>query len=719
MPPVIAETQIYLQPDDPLPCKVMYWKLGAKLPFILARGKTIKLKHNGEWFEYEKLYCGFDIETTNIDQGAKHLAFMYHWQFIIAADDCTENYCIMGRTWFEFIDFMTALKERRELSEGHRIIIWIANAGFEFQFIRKYFEWDPEDFFAREERHPLKFRTGGFEFHEALTISGGSLAQLAKDYTTTQKLAGDLDYSVLRNSETPLTDQERAYCINDVVILAEWSKFIFDNYIMKDHRIPLTKTGILRSETRCCMTDMLGQGGVQIYRSLIYENFPDSETYAYWFKYLFRGGYVHANCLMTGFPIVSKNKDKHQGIDGYDETSAYPYFMLASDHYPMGKFVDAEYNENLLKTKCCIMKVRFTNIRRRWSHSIESQSKAIECYGSKSCRLIIDNGRIAQAASLTVMLTELDFEIYKKFYIWEGDPEIIEFKIADRGMLPVFIRKVLKKYYKLKAKLKREKKQDTPEYVIAKQKVNSFFGMMVTRIELDKVTYDNLVKEWIVAEKALDFGEEIKSVFLLPQWGIWVTSAARHALLSVTAAITEVIGDGRGENGAGVIYNDTDSIKVYDPDGEAVKVIHEYNDSVVENRRKFKLVSDDYNGLGEFDHEASYDKFKTLGAKRYLTSEDGEIKATIAGLPKQSILNCDGDPFEMFDLDGMLLDADVSLKKTIAYNDDPSSCIVDGELMQEASSAGIFDIDFTMNLDKAYYTIVTDGLTERIRKYGD
>ena len=159
---------------------------------------TIRLKHNGEWIDYKRLYAGFDIETTNVEQGEKHLAFMYHWQFGIANGN--QGFIMMGRTWAEFLDFFGQLEAFYDLGKLTRLISWIANTGFEFQFIRKYFEWDPEDFFAREERHPLKVRTGGFEFHEALTISGGSLAQLAKEYTTTQKLVGDLDYSIPRNT---------------------------------------------------------------------------------------------------------------------------------------------------------------------------------------------------------------------------------------------------------------------------------------------------------------------------------------------------------------------------------------------------------------------------------------------------------------------------------------------------------------------------------------
>lgn len=693
--------------DIVIDAPVFYWKVGAALP-ELPLAFTIKLKHNGEWIDYKRLYSGFDIETTNVEQDGAHLAFMYHWQFCIASG--TDGFVMMGRTWAEFLDFIEKLKTAYGFDKDNRLIVWIANAGFEFQFMRKYFDWDPEDFFAREERHPMKARTGGFEFHEALTISGGSLAQLAKDYTTTQKLKGDLDYDIPRNSKTPLAEQERDYCINDVVILAEWSRFIFDNYIVPDKRIPLTKTGILRSETRLQLEADKGRNGSAEYRRCIYEAFPDEETYGKWFRYLFRGGYVHSNCLMTGFTIA--------GVDGYDITSSYPKEMLFEAEYPLTQFVETKFNPDLLKTKCCIMTVRFRNIRRRWAHSIESKSKVIEIGNSKQVYTVYDNGRVAQAGILTVMLTNIDWDLYNLFYTWESC-EIIDFYTANKGYLPLFIRKTLAKYYKLKAQLKKSGKQDSPEYVIAKQKVNSFFGMMVTRIELSKITYDNLKHDWEVAEKALDFDEEIKSMFLLPQWGIFVTALARRSLLTVTAAITEAIGDGSGENGAGVIYNDTDSIKVFDPEGKAREVIEKYNAGIEAKRAAAHLTSPDFDGLGQYDHEAFYDKFKTLGAKRYLTSENGKIKATIAGLPKQSILKVDGDPFEAFDMDGMLLEADVSLKKTISYNDEHTEAVVDGELMSEESSAGIYDISFTMNLDKAYYSIITAGLTERVKKYGD
>ena len=146
----------------------------------------------------------------------------------------------------------------------------------------------------------------------------------------------------------------------------------------------------------------------------------------------------------------------------------------------------------------------------------------------------------------------------------------------------------------------------------------------------------------------------------MPQWGIWVTSLARYELLIPTADITEKIGDGRGKNGAGVIYNDTDSIKVYDPTGEAEKIIEAYNLRQAELIKAAGLTDPAFSDLGMYDHEGTYTRFKTLGAKRYLTEEHGKGKATIAGLPKASILNVKGDPFEAFNADGMLIDAEIS-----------------------------------------------------------
>ena len=57
-----------------------------------------------------------------------------------------------------------------------------------------------------------------------------------------EKKVGDLDYSLLRHSNTHLTDTELGYCINDVKVVMAYiqEKIEHDGNIAK---IPLTKTG--------------------------------------------------------------------------------------------------------------------------------------------------------------------------------------------------------------------------------------------------------------------------------------------------------------------------------------------------------------------------------------------------------------------------------------------------------------------------------------------
>jgi hypothetical protein len=214
-------------------------------PFDLIRSQGFDLDHlpivpikakGKRKLTYIRACCGFDIETTNIYE--KKTAYMYIWQFSL------NDVVVIGRTWSEFIELIEILKKQYKLSSSKRLIIWIHNLPFEFQFLRRYFNFT--NVFAKELRKPLYAVIDDcIELRDSASISGGSLAQLAKDYTDTQKLVGDLDYSVLRSNKDKLSAQELQYCINDVVILSEWADYIFKTYVEPLRYIPLTKTGIL------------------------------------------------------------------------------------------------------------------------------------------------------------------------------------------------------------------------------------------------------------------------------------------------------------------------------------------------------------------------------------------------------------------------------------------------------------------------------------------
>lgn len=645
---------------------------------VPSRPNLVSIKNRGKNAKrYLELYCGFDIETTTLEN---HHAYMYCWQFSI------NSIVIMGRHWSEFLDLLQTLQKIYTLRETTRVIIWVANLGFEFQFMRKLL--NISHLFAKHKREPLYFlHDKCIEFRECLSISGGNLSQLAKDYCRTQKLVGDLNYDKERSWKTPLTDKEISYCCNDVIILSEWSEYIFNEYIKPLKYVPLTKTGILRKETKQGVNDKI--------KEFILQCYPSEQLYNYWMKWLFRGGYVHSNRAYT-------NKVLYK-VFGEDITSSYPDRMNNS-YSPVSPFIEADIEKwtSYLDSYCCILDITFKNLKNSTTHSIESSSKAIELETP-----IIDNGRILYAEKIRVLLTELDFDIYKKFYTWD-DLEVHSIHIAKRGRLPHYLLKVLNKAYEQKDRLKKSGQKDTPEYALQKSKVNSCYGMCVTKLHPSEIIYDG--DEWDETTSNFNYQKEIKKQFLLPQWGIWIVSQARHKLLSMVYKFHQ-----------DVIYCDTDSI--YFKNEENLKYFEEYNKKQKEIMRQYcdnhNLPYEHFNDLGCFDLELDgADKFKTLGAKRYIYEKNGHIKVTIAGLPKKSLVKyCEERNIDIFEefTNKMLLDQETSLKNTSKYNDEPHSDIVDGVRMYSESSCGIYKIPFQLNLAEAYLTLLTILKKEEIQ----
>lgn len=619
-------------------------------------------------------YCGFDIETTNMIDRENNVkeAYMYHWQFSF------NDIVIYGRKWKEFMYLINKIEKVNRFRNNVKLIVWVANLSFEFQFIRKWIH--VTRLFAKEERQPLLVEHNGWlQFREALSISGGNLEQLAKDYCTTQKLVGDLDYSIKRNSCTLLTEKEKSYCENDVVILKEFSEYIFDKYLIPNDKVPMTKTGILRDEVKANIED------IKKVNDIMMQLFPTEKEYRICMNWLFRGGYVHSNVLHTGLILYD--------VYSYDITSSYPAVMLHNDNYPVSKFAKKEIkSESELQEMCGKYAVyfiaEFENIKNKTLHSIESRNKIIDY--SKDA--VFDNGRLVKASYIKVMLTDIDYKIYNMFYQWD-EINITFCKYAKRGKLPNYLLLTLSEEYTKKAELKKQDKQETTEYMISKQKVNSFFGMCVTRFHFDNISYEN--DEWTTTHD-FDYLKEVSKQFLSPFWGIWVTANARYNLLSNLYKI-----------GDDAVYCDTDSIKFLNSD-QHIHVFNEWNENMftvnkamcIERNLDFDLFED----LGCFALDGHYDKMKTLGSKRYLVKEKGKYKATIAGLPKKvipSLAKKGINPFDLFENE-MEIDIADSCKLTTCYNDNETSCIVDGELMTEKSSVALYEIPFKLSITNEY-----------------
>ncbi|MFW3388156.1 UNVERIFIED_CONTAM: hypothetical protein RF648_19395, partial [Kocuria sp. CPCC 205274] len=205
--------------------------------------KTVK--HKG--VRYLNIPCGFDIETTSQTVGDTKVAHMYIWMIGLGHN----NGVYYGRTWEEFVETMELISRTLNLGKNKRLVVYVHNLAYEFQFMRKLLEWEDSPF-SIDERKPIKaLCTLGIEFRDSYILSGMSLAITAKNLVKhkVKKMAGDLDYSKPRHHETPLTSEEMGYCENDIVIITAYIDEQISQYgsICK---IPATNTGRVREKMR-------------------------------------------------------------------------------------------------------------------------------------------------------------------------------------------------------------------------------------------------------------------------------------------------------------------------------------------------------------------------------------------------------------------------------------------------------------------------------------
>lgn len=637
----------------------------------------------------------FDIETTSMYVADKKVAFMYHWQFA-ENDDVT-----FGRTWQELKEMLTELVKYYELSISKRIIVYVHNLGFEFQFMRKYFDW--VSVFATDDRKPIKaVTTQGIEFRDSYILSGYSLAKVADNLVShdIRKLQGDLDYSLIRHYETELTEKEVEYCRNDVLILTAYITEQIEQY-GNITKIPLTNTGRVRQYMqKQCLPKKSAKG--KKYFDLMQECSLDLDCYRH-LKQAFMGGFVHASLLHSG--------DIMRNVASIDFNSSYPYAML-SEKYPMSrpyKLTDFSMLEKETREYCYLIHIRLYEVQSKLTY--ETYLAQHKC---KSTNAIINNGKIYSADVIETCITDIDWQIINKVYNYTYVEFISGYYFYKSYLPKSFIEGILK-LYSDKNKLKGIKGKEV-EYLNSKGMLNSCYGMCVTDIIRDeKIYFDD---EWITEKPTRDIMETIidrhnksRKRFLYYPWGVWVTAYARKNLWQGILRV-----------GDDYIYSDTDSIKLTNYPNYK-HWIDDYNKVCEIKLKKMCEMRDiDFdkccpNGrlLGAFDYEGTSDYFKTLGAKRYLTyDKDNGFKLTVAGLSKKNgveymIEQSRGDVMQVFNMfsDGLSIPKDRTGKQTHTYVDTPIECMVTdykGQTVKVNTLSGVHleNASYDMGLSNQY-----------------
>lgn len=682
----------------------------------MSEASTIKTNKD---IEFYNVPCAFDIETTSFYSEGEKQAIMYEWTLGLNGG------IIVGRTWDEFIFTYNKIVEKLGTHEEKRLIIYVHNLAFEFQFIRKRLEWD--SVFAGESRKPIYARTvDGIELRCSYLLSGYSLAMVGSQLRKypVQKAVGDLDYSLYRHSKTPLTDKEIGYCVDDVRVVMNYirERIETDSDITK---IPLTKTGYVRVYCRnACFYEGRSHkknGWKYVEYSRLMNGLRLEVDEYQQLKRAFQGGFTHANAFYSGQEL--------RDVASFDFTSSYPAVMV-SEMFPMSsaqavEITSEEQLRDCLMKYCCIFDLELHGLEATVLY--EHPLSASRC--SKVVRGVEDNGRIVCADSLVTTLTEQDFFILERFYKWDYI-KVTNFRQYKKGYLPTdFVRAILK-LYSDKTTLKGVEGKEE-EYLRSKEMVNSCYGMIVTDICRDSVVY--IDDEWFEdsgdVEAALQQYNNSKKRFLFYPWGVWVTAYARRNLFT---GICEFQHD--------YIYSDTDSVKVLNASNH-LEYIERYNEGIIKKLQKAmkyhglpidliapKTIEGKKKPLGVWDYEGTYTRFKTLGAKRYMTEKNGRISITVSGVNKHTavpyLLETYGDRvFSAFE-EGLyipatnatgkeLLTADGKSvnnpcgKNTHTYIDDEQRGVIRDYLgntaeYHELSSVHLEAADYSLSLSDAY-----------------
>ena len=693
--------------------------------------------------QYYNIPCAFDIETTSTQINGHKCAFMYAWVLNINGTS------IIGRTWEEFEYCLETIHKKLYTNPERIFVIYVHNLAFEMAFISRRFEW--EKVFSVDTRKPIYARDGrGIEFRCSYLLSGYKLAKVADNLQTfkIRKLVGDLDYSKVRHSGTYLSQKEIRYIINDGrIVVAYISEEIERNGNIA--KIPLTKTGYVRQACRrnCFSTTHREKWG-KVYRARMKQLTLTLDEYDL-LKEAFAGGFVHCNPFYT-------NKNLYN-VKSFDFTSSYPTVMVA-EKFPMGtgeKVIikskqDFEYN---IKNYCCVFEVKFTGVHSRVM--FDNPISASKCRNIVNC--VLNNGRIVSADSFTISLTNVDFNVYKKFYTWKS-MTIGKFYRYKADYLPrEFVDSILT-FYEDKTKLKGVQGMEA-EYLHQKENVNSCYGMCVTDILRDLVVMDG--QEWIVdrhgygvqpttgmdekeiqkifakhpdyklslwslsaanREKEIDKYNKNPQRFLFYAWGIFVTAYARRNILSGVLAC-----------GNDYIYSDTDSIKILNADKHA-NYFKAYNDDISKrlekaciyhgfsiDRVKPKTIKGKTKPLGIWDDDGDYLIFRTCGAKRYIyLSDDYDDKTgkvtrnlhiTIAGSNKEKtaeyLKNTYGKYYAFYKFDNnMCIPAGASGRQSSYYIDFATH----GDVTDYQGVKGSFDEKSSVHIEQTEYNMsITDA----------
>lgn len=399
----------------------------------------------------------------------------------------------------------------------------------------------------------IKVNNHFIEIRDSLKLLPFSVKRIGNNFGTKHKKL-DMDYEGLRYAGCPITDKEKEYIANDVLVVKEALEIMFD----QGHNNLTIGSCCLEEYKEICKTSTRLQLEYKEMFPDMYDIDLDESTY----KYHTAGDYIRRS-YRGGWCYLVKGKENK--VHGYgttaDVNSLYPSMMSSEsgNRYPVGKpkfwsgnFIpDKALQSNMyyfvrIKTRFYIKenKLPFIQIKSSWLYKGTEALETSDIYEpttDKYYAFYKDNDGVLRDTRVELTLTMTDYQLLKDHY------ELVDFEILDGCYFYSQIG-IFDEYIEKYKKIKMESKGALRE--LAKLFLNNLYGKMASSKDSSfKLAY---IKE----DKTIGFlpvAESNKKAGYIPV-GSAITSYARN--FTIRSAQKNFY----GKDKPGFIYADTDSI---------------------------------------------------------------------------------------------------------------------------------------------------------------
>lgn len=399
----------------------------------------------------------------------------------------------------------------------------------------------------------IKVNNHFIEIRDSLKLLPFSVKRIGNNFGTKHKKL-DMDYEGLRYAGCPITDKEKEYIANDVLVVKEALEIMFN----QGHNNLTIGSCCLEEYKEICKTSTK----LQLEYKEMFPDMYDIDIDFMTYKYLTAGDYIRRS-YRGGWCYLVKGKENK--VCGYgttaDVNSLYPSMMSSEsgNRYPVGKpkfwtgnFIpDRALQNNMyyfvrIKTRFYIKenKLPFIQIKSSWLYKGTEALETSDIYDpttDKYYAFYKDNDGVLRDTRVELTLTMTDYQLLKDHY------ELVDFEILD-GCYFYSQMGIFDEYIEKYKKIKMESKGALRE--LAKLFLNNLYGKMASSKDSSfKLAY---IKE----DKTIGFlpvAEANKKAGYIPV-GSAITSYARN--FTIRAAQKNYY----GKDKPGFIYADTDSI---------------------------------------------------------------------------------------------------------------------------------------------------------------